>query len=381
MASAVSPSFANNGDSFEFGATNVGNGGNNGTSPSRMVYNGGSGGGASGKLLFMFEDGNKYATTDFGNFGSVFQDGGAVLSGIAALGTNTAGTPIGVFGFSERPFGTGVAGLSSTYYGVYGESLSPDYSGVFGYSSNDVGVFGQSDNNTGAGVFGYSETTAGVRGYSGTKEGVFGESGTDTGVYGTGRIGGEFSGQEVNVLLPDQNPALPDPTTTNGIAYEAGSLLKQGNQTLWYNVESGSPGKWRELAGPSTAGALHLLMPGARFIDTRRGLGGAMAPFVGDQVRSYNIIALSGGRIPAGATGIVGNITVANATGDGFGQINIVNGFPLGTPSNVNFLAGNNVNGAFTVALDPAGQVFVRMFIQNGGGTADMIFDVTGYYR
>jgi hypothetical protein len=392
---------ANDGDSYKFADTSTGNGHNSCDKLTWAIYNGSSSN--SGHLLFMFQDGTKYANTGFD------PSFAAVLSGVASGGAaNTAGVPNGIFGYTENATGNGVAGqavgggagvagFSDTGNGVYGENDNGGNAGVFGFSFNDAGVYGQTSgvrggSPTGYGVFGYSGINAGVFGLSDSVDsvgnivpmpGVMGQSDPGIGVYGVGATGGMFLGTTVHLFLPDQtspNPPLPDPTTTTN-TYSAGSILKDGNQRLWYNAASGSPGTWRQVAGPDTAGSLHLVAPPMRLVDTRAGSGFADAgnPYSDTNVRTYNIVALSGGAVPAHTVAIQAKLAVVNPTASGNVKVSPVN--PPGVGSGVlNFAPGPNLNVPFLTALDSAGNIYVQLNL-NSAGQIDLIIDVVGYYR
>ncbi|PSL53361.1 PKD domain-containing protein [Saccharothrix carnea] len=110
-----------------------------------------------------------------------------------------------------------------------------------------------------------------------------------------------------------------------------------------------------------------------RFLDTRSGVG---AP--AQKVAPYSTVRLKvGGRhgIPADVTAVAMNLTVTNATTDGY-----LTAHPAGqarpTASVVDFRTGVTVPGLTTVAV---GGGHVDLF--NGSpGTVDLIADVAGYY-
>jgi hypothetical protein len=79
--------------------------------------------------------------------------------------------------------------------------------------------------------------------------------------------------------------------------------------------------------------------------------------------------------LPASATAVVLNVTVANPTATGY-----VTAYPAGvarpTASNLDFVAHQTVANLVTVAVGPGGTV---TFYTNGG-TLDLLADLAGYY-
>ncbi len=81
--------------------------------------------------------------------------------------------------------------------------------------------------------------------------------------------------------------------------------------------------------------------------------------------------------IPSTAQAVVGNATVVNSTGAGAGFVTL---YPTGadrpTVSNLNYVAGQIVPNAFTVALGPGTGSF-EIYVPN---SIHLIVDITGYY-
>lgn len=106
-----------------------------------------------------------------------------------------------------------------------------------------------------------------------------------------------------------------------------------------------------------------------RALDTRSG-----SPVAGDASVSFQVAGVNG--VPANASAVVFNLTVADAKSFGF-----VTAYPSGTArpnaSNVNFSAGQIVANAVTVPLGADGRVslFNRSF-----GAAHLLADVSGYF-
>jgi hypothetical protein len=109
-----------------------------------------------------------------------------------------------------------------------------------------------------------------------------------------------------------------------------------------------------------------------RIVDSRTGLGTPMAPFGEDETR--NVQVAGRGRVPAGATAVIANVTATNTSAWGF-----LTAWPAGnarpTTSNLNFLPGQTVPNLVMLRLGTNGQ----LAISNGRGVANVIVDVMGY--
>jgi hypothetical protein len=203
---------------------------------------------------------------------------------------------------------------------------------------------------------------------------------------GAGGYGGKFTSSFAQLQLV---PATGVPLPTSFANRNTGELFVDQNGALYYAVNSagtaGTPDRWVKLAGPSTAGSLHLLNPPSRFIDTRAaptGINDVGNPIAHQVARTYNITGLTGrggATIPTGATGIVGNVTVAGSSTTGYIQISPTT--PGGTdPSTLNYNVGITCN-SFSVALSSAGNITVMAAMVNTAATINLIIDITGYYR
>ena len=175
------------------------------------------------------------------------------------------------------------------------------------------------------------------------------------------------SGITGRVPFMNQGPPTTDP-------WLAGDIILDAHGNLFACVTSGTPGVWRKLAGPATAGAFHAISP-QRVYDSR----GTDGPIADGQERVISVAASTGGGpvVPAGATAVAITLTVTNTQGAG--------GFlavrPAGTgyagTSSINWF-GPGQNLAATVISQLGGD---RQLIVHGGFMpADFLIDVTGYY-
>ena len=164
----------------------------------------------------------------------------------------------------------------------------------------------------------------------------------------------------------------------------AGTALTASGGELWFCVESGSPGDWRKLAGPETAGAFHAIAP-ARGYDSRRPtpLPGAISS------GSNRVVSVKDGRVaasgavdladvvPAGARAVAYNVTIAETVGTGF--LSVTPGDTASSEaSSINWSAsGLILANAGIVKLDDNRSI--KVFC-GGGGTTQFLIDVTGYF-
>jgi hypothetical protein len=158
----------------------------------------------------------------------------------------------------------------------------------------------------------------------------------------------------------------------------------QANGSLWVCVESGTPGVWRQLASPASAGAFVPITP-ARVFDSRYlapvgrlASGANRTVSVANSYLPDSATVASSNVVPTGATAVAVNLTITDTTGAGFlflapGTASAV------TASSINWSAsGTTVANALVVPLDSARQL--KAFV-GGGGSAHFLLDVSGYYR
>ncbi len=138
---------------------------------------------------------------------------------------------------------------------------------------------------------------------------------------------------------------------------------------------------------PDPSGATyHSLAPG-RVLDSRK-TGGAVVnigltgKFANKVVRTFNVASVKGlgwssALVPAGATAVSGNVTITNATSAGFLSIGPTM-VAVPKTSTLNVLAGANVANGVTVTLN-AGKLSA-VWDGTNGSSADVVFDVTGYF-
>ncbi|MCE9622703.1 MAG: hypothetical protein K8R99_10190 [Actinomycetia bacterium] len=278
-----------------------------------------------------------------------------------------------VFGHAtSTAFTNGVAGhCTGVGSGVYGLHTGPNgnSSGVKGTSTEGVGVEGSSENNFG--VWGRSVVGNGVQGSSASATGVLAYGAV--GVFGQGPRGA----LQLGAFSATAPPSRATPFSLNTLETD-----DAGN--VWFCYESGTPGKWRKLAGPGTAGAFHALTP-TRVYDSR-----AAAPTPGLLATGNNrLVSVADGRdnagnvttpnlVPTGATAVAANVTITGTVG-GFGYLAInPGGNTVESASTINWSdAGQTLANGVTLTLNTNRQLTV---ICNGGGSTHFLIDISGYY-
>ena len=166
-------------------------------------------------------------------------------------------------------------------------------------------------------------------------------------------------------------------------AHSFGEIVEDTSGDLWLCVAAGTPGTWRKLAGPASAGAFHAIDP-ARVYDSRQATPtpGVIAP------NTSRVISVKDGRnasgtvttanvVPVGATAVSYNLTVAGATGPNFFAVEPGDS-TVYVASAINFNAGADIANASVVKLDASRQI--KVFGGDQSGSAHLIIDVVGYY-
>ncbi|MEZ5141446.1 MAG: hypothetical protein R2726_02860 [Acidimicrobiales bacterium] len=227
-----------------------------------------------------------------------------------------------------------------------------------------VAIFGWAARTTTTGVYGLSSAVGGVG-----VRGNVNASGAGIGLQGRGRSAALW-------LEPVAGNGPPAGRSTAGVA---GMLDADDNGDVWACVATGTPGTWRKVAGPTSAGSLHVLDSTTRVYDSRPGnppLGGIKTPLANNGQRTVDCKV--GGAVPLGATAALVNVTVVNTSASGFLAL-FKGGIAWPGNSTINWNAPNTIiaNSA-VVALDSLAQLTARC---SGSASTDFFVDVVGYYR
>ena len=189
-------------------------------------------------------------------------------------------------------------------------------------------------------------------------------------------------GAGLNVAIPN-GPSLKlysgyfttAPTTGS---FSQGDIVPAADG-IWQCVVAGTPGTWRKLAGPASAGAFHAITP-HRVYDSRHS---SKIPSGGTRTISVaNGINAAGSSdadnlVPAGATAIAVNVTITGTSGAGYLTL-----FPGGatkpTASTINwFASGQTLANGVQLAVSATRTVSI---FGGGAGTTHVLLDVSGYY-
>jgi hypothetical protein len=127
---------------------------------------------------------------------------------------------------------------------------------------------------------------------------------------------------------------------------------------------------------PDTSGATYVPLPPTRLLDTRynSGLGGASSSHV---ARTFQVSGYAS--VPSTAAAVTGNLTVTQQTSSGFLYVGPV-AMNNPTSSTLNFPLGDDRANGVTVALGAGGTLSITYAASTLGPTAQVIFDVTGYF-
>ncbi len=305
---------------------------------------------------------------------------GAVAFGGGAPVAAASGTFDGNPALTVTGTGTNATGVTVTTTGL-GPAVSAQSvagPGVRALSGSGTAVFAQSGG-TGFAVDGSASAGVGVRGRSSSGVGVWGEAPTAVIALGsTVGVASQVGPAGTHLRLDGPSSLVPPPGST--VQRFAGSMVRDNAGDLWYSIASGTPGTWRRITGPNTAGALTLLAAPVRVYDSRPGQlpnVGVKAPLAGNTTRNVDVTANSSG-VPLGATGVLANVTVANTSAAGF-----VTGYRTGEPrpnaSTLNwFQPGSVVANTTVIGCDASGRLTL---FASATGTTDVLIDVIGYFR
>ncbi len=230
-------------------------------------------------------------------------------------------------------------------------------------ASTPAAVLSVTNGATGSAIVatGTSEGINGTGGGADTAAGVAGTAASGYGLYGASTSGyAIFAGGNGRIGLGSHLAAGPPISGS----YAAGDLVRDAGGNTFSCVTAGSPGVWRKVAGPASAGAFHFLTPARRVIDTRND-GGLLT-------NSFRTVPLAPW-VPANALAIAANLTVIHTNSYGWGTLYSPATGPGGSSINWDHPAATIAN----FAMSPISGQSVNMRID---GTANFIIDVIGYF-
>ena len=275
--------------------------------------------------------------------------------------------------------------------GVYARSAGPAAApgtgggqGVFGsaggidndYTATQIGVFG-SAGQTGYGVVGLCPTGALAVGTLGRADEGYGLVGSsDTGVSILARNGGRIQQQLRSTA------GAPTIGTFN-----KGEMIRDLNGDLYLCVVTGSPGTWQKVTAQhpgyaNAGGSINLLPRPIRLIDSR----GNGAPITNDSKRFAAGVPLEaqitgtvadGLSVPAGAKGILGNLTATQPLANGFALV-WATGQTQPLTSNINYsvaTATPAIANYFISSISAAG----KLNVMAAAASTHLLVDVFGF--
>jgi hypothetical protein len=187
---------------------------------------------------------------------------------------------------------------------------------------------------------------------------------TGAGVLATGALGLRAAGRTAAMLLTSANPA----PAARSDAHVRGEIDTDTAGNVWLCVAAGTPGTWRKIAGPASAGAFHAINS-VRAYDSRS--GGSRLSAGGQRLVSL------ASKVPAGTTAVACNVTVTSTKKSGSltvaaGSASHVSGVSVSWWGNRQTLTAGSISG-----VDSSRRV--RVFA-HGRGSAHFAIDIVGYF-
>jgi hypothetical protein len=151
---------------------------------------------------------------------------------------------------------------------------------------------------------------------------------------------------------------------------------KTGEQILDAYFE---PGMVLQGAPPASnpAATTYVPLDPTRILDSRDGTGGLAGKFSSHVARTFQVTGHGG--VPATASAVSGNLTVTQQDSLGFLYVGPV-AVDYPTTSTLNFPTNDDRANSVTVLLGSGGTLSITFAAPTLGPTADVIFDVTGYF-
>jgi hypothetical protein len=293
---------------------------------------------------------------------------GIGVRGDGDIGVRGDGGSFGVYGISFS--GVGIYGDTMGQFGIYGNSGSPE--------TDSAGVSGRSME--GRGLYGYGNVGVYASGFDAGVQATASEDGAAA-VEAAGDVGVSIAASQTSLRFSNSAPSPIGSVRT----YQKRDIVVDSAGVMWFCVVGGTPGTWRMLSGPSTAGAFTPLTPG-RVYDSRlatysrNGVLGSGQDRTLSVANSYDV---NGGPattnfVPAGATAVFANVTVVETAGNGWLAVN-PGGTTTVSASSINWSASGQIlaNG-LSLTLNTNRQITV---VNGSPGSTQFIVDVLGYYR
>ena len=322
----------------------------------------------------------------------------AAANGSPLILGNTANPATSPTGLAVQ--GTGVGyGIGVTDNGL---ATVPTSAAVLGHAKSQnfaVGVLGMGQGSIGVGVEARAEGGTAVRAASTSGNGLTASSGSSTGIvastsstsasallaYGGRHAIVADNEQGAQLFLVPRAAPVTDPKVPAdpGVIYATGGRLAgtgRVRSTLWTCVfTEGDDIRWRVLAGPTTAGSLHVLPVPARIYDSRPGTSpfvGLKAPLKGSEIRTLDL-KVNGSTVPAGATAAVLTVLLVNAA-NASGNFTVWAGGAARPAANTMVWGGSAGRFCTTALTSLDDQARIQV---SSSAPTNLVIDVVGYYR
>ena len=299
-------------------------------------------------------------------------------TGVDGWATGTGSTGTGVIARSDNALGLRATGKTGAVYA--------EHTGTSGFAGEFRTSTGTAVKAVGKvfGVIAQSLTTnpdeAAMAASSIDGLGIYANSDTGDVMRGLSSSGGGVSLDAPKFHLRLTNSESRGAPTGDTFAHKAGDLVETSSGELWVCTGSGTPGNWRKLAGPTTAGAFHALTTPARVYDSRPGSTptsiGPKTPFGTNTTRTFSLGANSSG-VPNGASAVMVNLLLVNAAA---GNGNATIWAQGATKPVANTIVWGGSSGRFSTLAVTRVDGFARCQVNTSLAT-DLIIDVIGYYR
>ena len=297
--------------------------------------------------------------------------GTALALGQATPAAAAAGTFDGnpaVIASANPTSGTGVAAFSGTGTGV--DVTVSNGVGVGVTMGSGVGVFATIP--SGTAFRGLTTSGNGFDSVATTGSNFVGESGAGAVLKATAGIAASH--------LELINEQLIPPPPSSLVLRRIGAVVRDGSGDLWLCVKTGTPGLWRRVSGPNTAGSLSLLDAPVRVYDSRPGNAPATGPktkLANGATRTIDC-TLNSTTVPVGAQAVLANVTVVNTSASGY-----LSAFKAGVAvplaSTVNWAQANSIV-ANTTIIACSTDAKIACYVPPTSST-DFFLDIIGYFR
>jgi outer membrane protein assembly factor BamB/uncharacterized membrane protein YoaK (UPF0700 family) len=321
---------------------------------------------ANGVVYVGSEDGNLYA------YSVGCASGGGTCT---PLWTATTGDLI----YSSPAVSNGVAYVGSDDSKLYAYSLPPAVPGATYHALTPTRILDSRDHTGGLGTFSsHVAQTFTVIGHGGVPANA-------TAVTGNVTVTGQTSGGFLSI-----GPVAQNNPTSSTLNFPVGddranavTVALSGTGTLSVTYAASTLGPSAQVIFDVTGfftldmtGATYHALTPARILDSRDHTGG-LGTFSSHVAQTFTVTGHGG--VPANATAVTGNVTVTGQTSGGFLSIGpVAQNNP--TSSTLNFPVGDDRANAVTVALGTGGTLSVTYAASTLGPTAQVIFDVTGFF-